>query len=254
MRRLEAIFAVLLLIAAGALPALADEWGAYVTGEHVYDRANVLSTSQIQTLEAKADALDSLGAPTIVYIRVQDATLPQAQQQAGDLMDAWDVESSRDAHDGFVLLVDLATGNTQHGQVGLYAGAAYAGTLLPGDELDNIASSKMRPALVQGDLAAGIGAGLDAVANDLRDGSSGSFTSTSTSTQSRQSWLLSSPWLPFGGWILICALIVLINRRFGRRGRRTGHYWSNSSGWYSSGGGDSGGGASSGGDSGGTSF
>jgi uncharacterized protein len=246
MRALVAIFCALVLLGTATPRALADDWGQSVTGQHVYDRATVLSPTQIQTLEAKAATLDSLGAPTIVYIRVQSATLEEAQQQAADLMDAWDVESVPGAHDGFVMLVDLTPGDTRHGQVGMFSGGEHAHAQLPGSELNRIAGSQMRPILAQGDLAGGIGAGLDAAAADLQEPATGASVVS-------MPWLVALPFvLPPVVFVLIVAAIIA-GRRGGSGRSRSGHSWMGTSTW-STGGGDSGGGASSGGDSGGTSF
>ena len=165
--------AIALLVAVAVLSTLfasaasADEFGSHSPGQHVYDRANVLRPDEVKMLEQRAATLDALGAPTVVYVRVEAASQAEVQQEARQLMDAWDVESAHGAHDGFVMLFDLTPGNTQHGQVGMFAGAEHANADLDADELNRIATDVMRPSLASGDLAAGIGAGLEAAAQDL---------------------------------------------------------------------------------------
>ncbi len=175
--------AVAVLVALSALStvltsaAFADEFGSHAAGQHVYDGANVLRPEQVQMLERRAATLDALAAPTIVYVGVEAATRAQAREEARELTDAWDVESAHGAHDGFVMPIDLTPGTTQHGQVGIVAGAEYATAKLDGDELDRIATDMMRPSSASRDLAGGISAGLEATAEDLGGPASAGGTS-----------------------------------------------------------------------------
>jgi uncharacterized membrane protein YgcG len=270
----------------------ADDFGQRVSGQHVYDRAGVLGDADRQTLERKAAALESAGASTVVFVQAKSATLDDAKDDARALMDAWDVESSTGAHDGFVMMLDLNPSDMAHGQLGMFAGSTFASAQLPSGELNRIAEQVMKPSLASGNLAGGIGAGLDAVASDVRPaatsgnhasvggsgtgatqpraapGSADAGTSDDTSDQSPLDGFLSSvERLGFrflsSGWFFVAFFgIAIFNiiSGFIRRGRGTGRGSSSSGGWWSgdssgssSSGGDSGG-ASSGGDSGGTSF
>jgi uncharacterized membrane protein YgcG len=148
----------------------ADDFGVHSGSQHVYDRAGILSAQDKSTLEQKASELQRAGAPTVVYVRVKDSTLAQAKQEARDLMDAWNVESSANAHDGLVVMVDLKPDDTQHGQLGLFAGQSL--NALTSDELDRIAADAMSPALRQGELGRALGIGLDAVRMDVQRGAS----------------------------------------------------------------------------------
>jgi uncharacterized membrane protein YgcG len=192
----------LALVTLSTASAFADDsFGTHLPGQHVYDRANVLRADQLQNLETRAAKLDALGAPTVIYLRVESASQAQAQQEARELMDAWDVESSHGAHDGFVMLFDLTPGNTEHGQVAMFAGAKHTNAeSLDADELNRIASDVMRPQLARGDLAAGIRAGLDATADDLRG--EGSTTDQANSDVVKN--------LPFFASLPIVAIIVLV--------------------------------------------
>ena len=228
----------------------------------------------------------------MVFVQAKSATLDEAKDDARALMDAWDVESATGAHDGFVMMLDLNPSDTAHGQLGMFAGSTFASAQLPGGELNRIAEQVMKPALASGNLAGGIGAGLDAVTSDVRPaatsgnrasvggsgtgatqpraapGSADVDTSDDTSDQSPLGGFLSSvERLGFrflsSGWFFVAFFgIAILNIISGliRRGRGTGRGSGSSGGWWSgdssgssSSGGDSGG-ASSGGDSGGTSF
>jgi uncharacterized membrane protein YgcG len=258
---------VVLSVLSGASAAFADDFGARVSGQHVYDRANILSPEQLQVLERRAANLGAVGAPTVVYVRVEAASQSQVQQEARELMDAWDVESAPNAHDGFVMLFDLTPGDTRQGQVGMFAGAEHASAELDHDEINRIASQVMRPSLASGDLAGGISAGLEATAEDLGQpasglGSPGNYPISSPSSLLSASLaglfgLLALPFVvPLAIFIMV---FVMISRAIS--GASRGRSWSSrsaSTGWtdnssWSGGGGDSSG-ASSGGDSGGSSF
>jgi uncharacterized membrane protein YgcG len=142
-----------------------------VAGQHVYDCARLLTPAEIADLDAQAAAVERAGAPTVVYLQVRDATAEQTLQDAIDLMNRWNVESRPGAHDGFVMFFDLQPGNLRHGTVALYAGEQhYQHGNLPQAELDRIRTDVMTPLLQDGQTAAGIAAGLQMVAHDLRYG------------------------------------------------------------------------------------
>lgn len=159
--------------AATAAPAASqiDDCTGPVAGKHIYDCAHLLTPTEITTLETQAEAVVQAGAPTVVYLQVRDATADQALQDAIDLMNRWNVESHPGAHDGFVMFFDLQPGNLRHGEVALYAGAKhYQHGNLPRAELNRIRTDVMTPLLANGETAAGIAAGLQMVAHDLRYG------------------------------------------------------------------------------------
>src|SRR5256885_1537487 len=76
MRRvvLATLAALACLLALPGWAWMADDFGTRVAGQHVYDRAGVLTPDQIQTVESKAAALEQAGTPTIVYVQVKQAT------------------------------------------------------------------------------------------------------------------------------------------------------------------------------------
>lgn len=141
-----------------------------VPGQHVYDCANLLTPAEIATLEADAAAVDRAGAPTVVYLQVRNATAQQTFQDAGDLLNRWNIESHPGAGDGFVIFFNLQSGNLRHGTFALATGKKHYNGNLPQAELDRIRTDVMTPLLKNGQTAEGIAAGLQQVAHDLRFG------------------------------------------------------------------------------------
>jgi uncharacterized membrane protein YgcG len=173
------VLPLFLLLAARVVPAAraayplvaGDGCVGPVAGQHIYDCAQLLTPAERADLETQAAAVEAAGAPTIVYLQVREATAEQALQDAIDLMNRWNVESRRGAHDGFVMFFDLQPGNLRHGKVALYAGQKhYQHGNLPQAELDRIRTDVMTPLLQNGQTAAGIRAGLQMVAHDLQYG------------------------------------------------------------------------------------
>jgi uncharacterized membrane protein YgcG len=141
-------------------------------GKYIYDTTGLLTSAEIADLETHAKAVEQAGAPTIVYLQAKDATYDETYQDAGALMNTWNVESASDARDGFVMFLNLVPGNLRHGQVVLFAGRKYfQNGPLTHDETQRIYQDEMLPLLRDGDTAGAIAAGLDAVAHDLTYGS-----------------------------------------------------------------------------------
>ena len=162
---------MLALLALMAPAALADSgFGDPVAGQRVYDRAHVLTNADIALLEQHAAQVAQAGAPTIVYLRLQDATYDATMQDAEDLMTAWDVQSKANAHDGVVIFMNLQPANPQHGQVAIYAGAAQLAGNLPANEAQRIYQDVMLPDLRNGQMATALSAALDTITQDLRYG------------------------------------------------------------------------------------
>ncbi len=159
------------LTTATALAAPRTDCAGPIAGRRVYDCSGLLTSAETANLETQARLVEQAGAPTIVYLQARDATAQQTLQDAIDLMNRWNVESSPGAHDGFVMFFNLQPGNLRHGQVALYAGERhYAHGNLPQAELDRIRVDVMTPLLQSGQTADGIAAGLQMVAHDLRYG------------------------------------------------------------------------------------
>lgn len=146
-------------------------FGDHTSAQHVYDRAAVLTSDEVASIETRIAKLASAGAPTIVYLRANDADTSQTIQDAKDLMSQWNIESSPGAKDGLVIFLNLKPGNLHHGQGAIYAGAHhFNGGNLPQYELDRIYNDVMLPLLKDGNIVAGINAGLDAAEQNLLNG------------------------------------------------------------------------------------
>jgi uncharacterized membrane protein YgcG len=168
---LVALFAVSLTLIATPTVA-AEDFGSREAGRHIYDHAGVLSAAEVSDLEARATANERAGAPTIVYLRVAKADTNATSKDAQELMDAWNVQSGPDEKDGVVIFLNLKPGDTAHGQAAIWVGKGQSGDggNLPKYELERIYDDVMRPLLSEGQTAAGIGAGLSAMTQDLSVG------------------------------------------------------------------------------------
>jgi uncharacterized membrane protein YgcG len=207
-------------LAATATVASADDFGAHQAGQHVYDRASVLTPAHLTDLEAKAAAVERAGAPTVVLVRSKAADDATARQDARDLMDAWGVESAAGAHDGLVVLVDLRPGDALHGSAALIAGSRWASRL--GDaRLQSIYDVEMRPHLARGDIAGALAGALTAAASDLGDRGDGPRAPDSVGTArlpGAADFLLPALMgLVVAGAMVAGALAYVVSRRYGRR-------------------------------------
>lgn len=167
-RRFAAALAILLaLLVVVAAGAAAEDFGGPEPGRHVYDRAGVLSSSEIADLEQRALAVEQAGAPVVVYLRAQDASFNDTVADARELMDAWHIQSAPGARDGLVIFFNLEPGDLAHGHFAVSAGEKHVRSgALNQDQLDRIAD-EILPLLREGQLAAGIAVGLDAIARNL---------------------------------------------------------------------------------------
>jgi uncharacterized membrane protein YgcG len=201
----------LMLSACGATTA--QSFGSYVPGQHVYDRAGVLTSPQVADLEARAAAVQRAGAPVVVYLRLRDATFDETLQDAQDLMNAWDLQSTTGAHDGVVIFLNLKPSDNRHGEAALYAGQKWVdGGQLAQSEQQRIFDQVMQPRLAAGDTAGGIAAGLDAVQHDLVYGPPPA--PAPSEAQQVTAFLVGIPLLAFS---LLLALLVAV---FALRARR----------------------------------
>lgn len=163
--------ALLTLLVACGSDAGAQDFGNPVPGQRVYDRSGTLSAAEIRDLEDRAAAVTAAGAPTVVFLRAQDADDEETQRDARDLAEAWGVESAPGARDGVVIFLNLDPDDTRHGQAAIFAGERhYDGGNLPQRELERIFEDEMRPLLADEQLTAGITAGLNALAQSLTVG------------------------------------------------------------------------------------
>ncbi|MCM8747042.1 DUF2207 domain-containing protein [Thermomicrobium sp. CFH 73360] len=148
----------------------ANDFGSPQPGRYVYDRAAVLTPAEITDLERRAAAINQVGAPIVVYLRLHDASFEETVADARVLMDAWSIQSAPGARDGVVLLFNLQPNDPRHGHFAIVAGEAHVRSgVLRQHELDRIAA-EMLPALREGRFAAGIAVGLDAIHRNLTVG------------------------------------------------------------------------------------
>ncbi|HYJ32619.1 MAG TPA: TPM domain-containing protein, partial [Candidatus Binatia bacterium] len=167
-RLFGAVGAALLLLAALAACG-ADDLDRPSPERRVYDLAGVLTTGEAADLEARARTVDQLGHPIVIYLHKKDANYEKTVRDARRLMEAWDVQSAANAHDGLVLLFNVKPSDPAHGSYALVAGKALIESRLPQYELDRVAHA-MRPSLSGGRVGGAIAGALDQIAGDLRQG------------------------------------------------------------------------------------
>lgn len=148
----------------------AEDFGQPESGRAIYDRSGLLTAAEVRDLEVRAAAVARAGAPTIVYIRAQDADEDETLADARELMDAWNVQSAPGARDGVVIFLNLKPDDRRRGRAAIWAGERQARGNLPEYELRRIYDKVMQPLLRDDQTAAGIGAGLDSLAHSLAVG------------------------------------------------------------------------------------
>lgn len=167
------IVILMLMMILGSMGAAiaAPDYGQRIAGQHVYDRAGVLTAEEKADLERRAGEVERAGAPVVVYLQARKANYQQTEQDAADLMEVWDIQSAPGAHDGLVIFLNLDPGDLKHGQFSIFAGAKhFQNGDLPESELKRISDQVVLPKLRSGDIAGGIGAALDAAAQSLTSG------------------------------------------------------------------------------------
>jgi len=201
-----AVFTFLLAGCASTTQPL-QRFGERVSGQRVYDRADMLTPGEISDLETHAAAVERAGAPTVVYLQARDASRDQTIQDGRDLMQAWNIESSTGARDGVVIFLNLQPDNKRHGEAVIIAGKKSNDKgILTDRENQRIYDEVMAPLLKDEKTAAGIAAGLDAIAHDLTFG-----PPPPSATQQVAAFLAGWPLISLAG-LLILALITLIVR------------------------------------------
>jgi uncharacterized protein (TIGR04222 family) len=172
--RMVALFALVLsflLAGCSSTTQPLQRFGERVSGQHVYDRAGILTPAEIADLDSHAATVERAGAPTVVYLQARDASQDETIQDGRDLMQAWNVESSSGARDGVVIFLNLQPDNQRHGQAAVIAGQKWNDKgVLTDRENQRIYDDVMAPLLKDEKTAAGIAAGLDAVAHHLTFG------------------------------------------------------------------------------------
>jgi uncharacterized protein (TIGR04222 family) len=149
----------------------------------------------------------------VVYLQARDASQAETVQDGRDLMQAWNVASAPGARDGVVIFLNLQPDNKRHGQAAIIAGQKWNDKgILTDRENQRIYDDVMAPLLKDEKTAAGIAAGLDAVAHNLTFG-----PPPPSAAQRVAVFLAGWPLVTLAG-LLILALVALIVRS--RRWRR----------------------------------
>jgi uncharacterized protein (TIGR04222 family) len=202
-----AFLLVFLLAGCASITQPLQRFGEQSSEQRVYDRAGILTAAEIADLETHAAAVAQAGAPTVVYLQARDASRDETIQDGRDLMQAWNVESSSGARDGVVIFLNLQPDNKRHGEAAVIAGKKWNDkSVLTDRENQRIYDEVMAPLLKDEKTAAGIAAGLDAIAHDL------TFGSPPPSARQRAAEFLAGwPLVALAG-LLILALAALIVR------------------------------------------
>ena len=132
-----------------------------VTGQRVYDTAEIFSAATITGAEATLHAIEArTGSQVVVYSQVVDygVTTDQASSDAQALMDQWGV-GRKGLDDGLVILFDMDP-SLCHGQIQLYAGPGYRAAYLSNDQRTSIYTNEMLPRLQACDMNGALAAGL----------------------------------------------------------------------------------------------
>lgn len=196
-----AVLVASLFTAVPARAGLQESFGSEEPGQHIYDQAGLLAPEEVGDLERRAAAVEEAGAPAIVYLREREATYEETEEDARELMDEWDFESSSGARDGLVVFLNLDPENPRHGQVALYAGRELVDGPLPRSELRRVSDDEVIPLLAEERTAEGISAGLDAVAEDLQSGGPDSSATAYFTAAFLARW-------PAGVVAVLCAVVV----------------------------------------------
>ncbi len=148
-----ALVAIGVLAFGGFAAAAGPPYPQPVTGQRVYDTAQVLSPATIAEVQGIAQGIEArTGAQVVVYtqLKPESDTPDLAEQDAIALMDQWGI-GRKGFDDGMVILLDL-DGSLRHGQVQLYAGPGFRDTFLSNEERQAIFENDMLPLLRGGDL------------------------------------------------------------------------------------------------------
>jgi uncharacterized membrane protein YgcG len=132
-------------------------------GVYVYDLAEVWTApteaeaQQIaETIKARTEAQLAIVAWPSDHFDVSTET---ARADALTIMNTWGV-GRKDINDGLVVLFDMDEGETEHGQIYLYAGSGFLERYMNEDEARQIVNDDMLPLAIEGDIDGALLAGL----------------------------------------------------------------------------------------------
>jgi uncharacterized protein (TIGR04222 family) len=214
---LAAVLFALLLAACASTTQPLQRFGERVNGQRVYDRAGILTPAEMSDLETHAAAVERAGAPTVVYLQAREASQDETIQDGRDLMQAWNVESSSGARDGVVVFLNLQPDNKRHGQAAIIAGQKWNDKgILTDRENQRIYDDVVAPLLKDEKTAAGIAAGLDAIARDLMFG-----PPPPSAAQQVAGFLARWPLVTLAGFLILALVALIVRSRRWRKKRHT---------------------------------
>ena len=132
-------------------------------GKYVYDLANIWTPATEAQAQSIADGIKARTEAQLAIVswpsdlsRVETA---DARVDAITIMNTWGV-GRKDVNDGLVVLFDMNSGSTDHGQIYLYAGSGYIDRYLDPDEAAEFVNGDMLPLAKNGDIDGALLAGL----------------------------------------------------------------------------------------------
>jgi uncharacterized membrane protein YgcG len=132
-------------------------------GVYVYDLAGIWSSTTVDRAQSIAAAIRDRTQAQLAIVSWPsddpDVSTPTARADAITIMDTWGV-GRKGVNDGLVVLFDMDSGSTRHGQIYLYAGSGYLESYLNEDEAADIVNGTMLPKAKDGDLDAALLDGL----------------------------------------------------------------------------------------------
>jgi uncharacterized membrane protein YgcG len=132
-------------------------------GVYVYDIANIWSAGTELEAQQIAEAIKARTEAQLAIVSWPsdhfDVSTETARADAITIMNTWGV-GRQGVNDGLVVLFDMDEGETEHGQVYLYAGAGFLEQYMNEDEARNIVDGDMLPLAKEGDIDGALLAGL----------------------------------------------------------------------------------------------
>jgi uncharacterized membrane protein YgcG len=132
-------------------------------GVYVYDLANIWSAGTELEAQQIAEAIKARTEAQLAIVSWPsdhfDVSTETARADAITIMNTWGV-GRQGINDGLVVLFDMDEGETEHGQVYLYAGSGFLEQYMNEDEARNIVDGDMLPLAKEGDIDGALLAGL----------------------------------------------------------------------------------------------
>ncbi|MEO5704201.1 MAG: TPM domain-containing protein [Candidatus Limnocylindrales bacterium] len=171
MRRVFALLAALLVAGSVAAPGVLASMTLPPTreGVYVYDLAEIWSASTEAQAQSIAEAIKTRTEAQLAIVSWPsedfDVSTETAREDAITIINTWGVGRAG-VDDGLVVLFDMDSGSTNHGQIYLYAGKGFVERYLNPDEAKVVVDGTMLPLAKQGDIDGALLAGLGKI-NDV---------------------------------------------------------------------------------------